>query len=78
RRKTLRAALAPWAGGAAQAEAVCRAAGVESGARGETLGVADFARLAAARLAAGVGPGQASDEASSQARAGAGDRGNGS
>jgi len=52
RRKTLRAALAGWAGSAAAAERVLRAAGVDPGARGETLTVADFARIAAARLPA--------------------------
>ncbi|MDQ1650480.1 MAG: rRNA (adenine1518-N6/adenine1519-N6)-dimethyltransferase [Frankiaceae bacterium] len=48
RRKTLRAALAGWAGSAAEAETRLRAAGVDPGARGEALTVADFARLAAA------------------------------
>ncbi|WP_062216508.1 16S rRNA (adenine(1518)-N(6)/adenine(1519)-N(6))-dimethyltransferase RsmA [Streptomyces sp. NBRC 109706] len=46
RRKTLRAALAGWAGSPAAAEAACRAAGVPPTARGEALTVADFARLA--------------------------------
>ena len=49
RRKTLRAALARWAGSAADAERILRAAGVDPSARGESLGVADFARIAAAR-----------------------------
>jgi 16S rRNA (adenine1518-N6/adenine1519-N6)-dimethyltransferase len=49
RRKTLRAALAGWAGSAAEAERVLRAAGVDPGARGETLAIADFARIAQAR-----------------------------
>jgi 16S rRNA (adenine1518-N6/adenine1519-N6)-dimethyltransferase len=49
RRKTLRAALAPWAGSPAAAERLLRLAGVDPGARGESLGVADFARIAAAR-----------------------------
>jgi 16S rRNA (adenine1518-N6/adenine1519-N6)-dimethyltransferase len=49
RRKTLRAALAGWAGGAAKAEEYLRAAGVDPTARGETLDVAAFARIAAAR-----------------------------
>ena len=49
RRKTLRAALATWAGSAAEAEHALRAAGVDPGARGETLTVADFARIAEAR-----------------------------
>jgi 16S rRNA (adenine1518-N6/adenine1519-N6)-dimethyltransferase len=48
RRKTLRAALAGWAGSAPEAERLLRAAGIDPGARGESLGVAEFARLAAA------------------------------
>ena len=48
RRKTLRAALAGWAGSAAGAERVLRAAGVDPQARGESLDVAAFARIAAA------------------------------
>jgi 16S rRNA (adenine1518-N6/adenine1519-N6)-dimethyltransferase len=54
RRKTLRAALAPWAGSAAQAGKVLAAAGIDPALRGEALGVTDFARIAAA--------GQARDE----------------
>jgi 16S rRNA (adenine1518-N6/adenine1519-N6)-dimethyltransferase len=46
RRKTLRAALAGWAGSAAAAEQVLRAAGVNPSARGEQLTVGDFARIA--------------------------------
>lgn len=49
RRKTLRAALAGWAGSAAAAEDVLRSAGVDPSARGETLEVTAFARIAAAR-----------------------------
>lgn len=49
RRKTLRAALAGWAGSPAAAEAALRRAGIDPRARGEQLGVADFARLAEAR-----------------------------
>jgi 16S rRNA (adenine1518-N6/adenine1519-N6)-dimethyltransferase len=49
RRKTLRAALADWAGSAAEAERLLRAAGLDPGARGESLDVSQFARLAAAR-----------------------------
>jgi 16S rRNA (adenine1518-N6/adenine1519-N6)-dimethyltransferase len=49
RRKTLRAALAGWAGSAPEAERLLRAAGIDPGARGESLRVAEFARLAAAR-----------------------------
>ena len=48
RRKTLRAALARWAGSAVQAERILLAAGVDPGARGESLAVTDFARIAAA------------------------------
>jgi 16S rRNA (adenine1518-N6/adenine1519-N6)-dimethyltransferase len=49
RRKTLRAALAGWAGSAAEAERLLRAVGVDPGARGEVLGIAEFARIAEAR-----------------------------
>ncbi|MFL6139571.1 MAG: 16S rRNA (adenine(1518)-N(6)/adenine(1519)-N(6))-dimethyltransferase RsmA [Frankiaceae bacterium] len=49
RRKSLRAALAPWAGSPAAAEAALRAAGVDPSARGESLDVAAFARIAAHR-----------------------------
>ncbi|MDR2564931.1 MAG: 16S rRNA (adenine(1518)-N(6)/adenine(1519)-N(6))-dimethyltransferase RsmA [Bifidobacteriaceae bacterium] len=48
RRKTLRAALAGLAGGPARAEAALRAAEIDPSARGETLAVTDFARLAVA------------------------------
>jgi 16S rRNA (adenine1518-N6/adenine1519-N6)-dimethyltransferase len=48
RRKTLRAALAGWAGSADEAERRLRAAGIDPSARGEVLGVEDFARLAGA------------------------------
>ena len=53
RRKTLRAALAGWAGSAADAERILRAAGVDPGARGEALGVAEFARIAQAATIGG-------------------------
>ncbi|GAB2598416.1 16S rRNA (adenine(1518)-N(6)/adenine(1519)-N(6)) -dimethyltransferase RsmA [Streptomyces capparidis] len=46
RRKTLRAALANWAGSAAAAESALVAAGIPPQARGESLTVAEFARLA--------------------------------
>jgi 16S rRNA (adenine1518-N6/adenine1519-N6)-dimethyltransferase len=49
RRKTLRAALSGWAGSAAEAERLLRAADIDPGARGESLGVTEFARLAAVR-----------------------------
>jgi len=48
RRKTLRAALAGWAGSAAEAERLLRAADVDPAARGERLTIADFARIGAA------------------------------
>jgi 16S rRNA (adenine1518-N6/adenine1519-N6)-dimethyltransferase len=47
RRKTLRAALAGWAGSADAAGELLRAAGLSPSARGEQLDVTDFARLAA-------------------------------
>jgi 16S rRNA (adenine1518-N6/adenine1519-N6)-dimethyltransferase len=59
RRKTLRAALSPWAGSPAASEATLRAAGVDPRARGEQLTVADFARIAAARSGT---PGASSDD----------------
>jgi 16S rRNA (adenine1518-N6/adenine1519-N6)-dimethyltransferase len=49
RRKTLRAALAGWAGTAAIAEQLLRTAGVDPSARGEQLTAEDFARICAAR-----------------------------
>jgi 16S rRNA (adenine1518-N6/adenine1519-N6)-dimethyltransferase len=51
RRKTLRAALTGWAGSPAAAEQALRAAGIDPSARGETLSVGDFARLAEHRPA---------------------------
>jgi len=52
RRKTLRAALSGWAGSAAQAEQILRGAGIDPSARGEQLGIAEFARIAeSARVA---------------------------
>ncbi|MBJ7453270.1 MAG: 16S rRNA (adenine(1518)-N(6)/adenine(1519)-N(6))-dimethyltransferase RsmA [Blastococcus sp.] len=47
RRKSLRAALARWAGSPAAAETRLRAAGIDPATRGEQLSVTDFARLAA-------------------------------
>jgi 16S rRNA (adenine1518-N6/adenine1519-N6)-dimethyltransferase len=49
RRKTLRAALAGWAGSAERAGELLVAAGIDPKTRGEQLDVHDFARLAAAR-----------------------------
>lgn len=61
RRKALRAALAAWAGSAAAAERVLTAAGIDPRARGESLDVAAFTRLAATRT-------QGSGEVSAHAR----------
>jgi 16S rRNA (adenine1518-N6/adenine1519-N6)-dimethyltransferase len=47
RRKSLRAALAGWAGSPARAEERLRAAGVEPTVRGEALGIEAFAAIAA-------------------------------
>ncbi len=54
RRKTLRSALAGWAGSAEAAEQALRAAGVDPRARGEMLGVEQYARVAEQRP--GVAP----------------------
>ena len=54
RRKTLRAALAGWAGSPARSEEVLRAAGVDPGARGEALDVEAFTRVAAQASQAGI------------------------
>jgi 16S rRNA (adenine1518-N6/adenine1519-N6)-dimethyltransferase len=55
RRKTLRAALATWAGTPAQAEEVLVAAGVDPRTRGEQLDVTAFAAIAAARAVSRAG-----------------------
>jgi 16S rRNA (adenine1518-N6/adenine1519-N6)-dimethyltransferase len=52
RRKTLRAALAGWAGSPAAAEAVLTRAGVASGARGESLTMEEFVAIAASGVRA--------------------------
>lgn len=52
RRKTLRSALSGWAGSAARAEALLRAAGVDPQARGEQCSIGQFAAIAAARATA--------------------------
>lgn len=49
RRKTLRAALTRWAGGAEAAEQALRAAGVDPRLRGERLAIGEYAAIAAAR-----------------------------
>ena len=48
RRKTLRAALAGWAGTPAAAEAVLRRVGLDPSLRGEALSITQFAQIAAA------------------------------
>ena len=53
RRKMLRSALAGWAGSASAAVDALTRAGVDPRARGETLGVEDYVRIAAARSALG-------------------------
>ena len=45
RRKTLRAALATWAGSADRAAEILTSAGVDPGARGETLTVSDYVSI---------------------------------
>jgi len=55
RRKTLRAALAGWAGGPAKAEEILVAAGVSPQERGESLSVGQFAAIAAAAKLSGYG-----------------------
>lgn len=61
RRKTVRSALARWAGGRDQVDGLLAAAEVDPRSRAETLAVADFVRLAAARNGegrpAGTSPG---------------------
>jgi 16S rRNA (adenine1518-N6/adenine1519-N6)-dimethyltransferase len=49
RRKMLRSALSRWLPDRERLDAVLRAAEVDPGARGEVLGIADFARIAGAR-----------------------------
>jgi 16S rRNA (adenine1518-N6/adenine1519-N6)-dimethyltransferase len=51
RRKTLRAALASWAGSADAAERVLRDAGVDPALRGEAIGVRQYIQIAAAARA---------------------------
>jgi len=48
RRKTLRSALAPWAGSAQAAERVLRQAGVDPTLRGEAIGIDQYIRIALA------------------------------
>jgi 16S rRNA (adenine1518-N6/adenine1519-N6)-dimethyltransferase len=62
RRKTLRSTLKEMAGSAAAAEAALAHAGVDPMARGEVLGVEDFARIAEG-LALGAPAGEPRDDA---------------
>jgi 16S rRNA (adenine1518-N6/adenine1519-N6)-dimethyltransferase len=55
RRKTLRAALAAWAGGPAAAESVLRAAGVDPTLRGERLELSQFVCIARQRARQSAG-----------------------
>jgi len=71
RRKTLRAALARWAGSPASAEAICRDAGVDPAARGESLDVDAFVALATAGAAARGTGGAAGDRHAGVRRGGA-------
>ncbi|WP_193106177.1 16S rRNA (adenine(1518)-N(6)/adenine(1519)-N(6))-dimethyltransferase RsmA [Brachybacterium sp. FME24] len=48
RRKTLRAALATWAGSPSRSEEILRAAGIDPSARGETLEIEQFRAIARA------------------------------
>jgi ribosomal RNA small subunit methyltransferase A len=50
RRKTLRAALAGWAGSAAAAEVALRRADIDPRTRGEQLDIAEFARIASSHV----------------------------
>jgi len=54
RRKTLRRALAPLAGGPDRAEAALRAAGIDPSERGERLDATDFAALTEALVTVGA------------------------
>ncbi|KUL49759.1 16S rRNA methyltransferase [Streptomyces sp. NRRL F-4489] len=60
RRKTLRAALAGWAGSARAAEAALVAAGVSPQARGESLAIESFIAIAENKAAADAAAGQES------------------
>ncbi|MFD4039465.1 hypothetical protein ACFWRP_20150, partial [Streptomyces sp. NPDC058605] len=62
RRKTLRAALAGWAGSAAAAEEALVAAGVSPQARGEALTVEEFVRIAEHKAAPAEPPARPADQ----------------
>src|SRR5699024_6326013 len=81
RRKTLRAALANWAGSAAEAEQILRRAGIDPATRGERLAVEDFVAIVAARqerTTAGVASGAGAGTAGPASGAGAPPRAAGS
>ncbi|WP_042407763.1 16S rRNA (adenine(1518)-N(6)/adenine(1519)-N(6))-dimethyltransferase RsmA [Streptacidiphilus carbonis] len=71
RRKTLRAALAGWAGSAAAAEQALTAAGIDFRLRGETLTVEQFARIAEAKPAVNSAAGGPAESAAGGASDGA-------
>jgi 16S rRNA (adenine1518-N6/adenine1519-N6)-dimethyltransferase len=64
RRKTLRAALAGWAGSAPEAERLLRQAGIDPSSRGEQHGIAAFAAIAEAAAASPGRPGAPAARAS--------------
>jgi 16S rRNA (adenine1518-N6/adenine1519-N6)-dimethyltransferase len=72
RRKTLRAALAPWAGSAGAAEQVLRKAGIDPARRGESLDVAEFVRIAQAKPPATAGGEEGMGDAGPRGRPGSG------
>ncbi|MQY04032.1 16S rRNA (adenine(1518)-N(6)/adenine(1519)-N(6))-dimethyltransferase RsmA [Actinomadura macrotermitis] len=75
RRKTLRAALAGWAGSAAAAEEALRAAGVDPRTRGEALDVASFALIAQYRPGGGEDRNKAEDHGEADGARGGDGRG---
>ncbi len=62
RRKTLRAALASWAGSPQAAEAALVAAGIDPRTRGEQLDVHQFAAIASAHAASAPSPGSVAEQ----------------
>lgn len=70
RRKTLRAALAGWAGSAPRAEEALVAADVDPRTRGEQLTTADYVRIAEAARGLGIGQGFEPRQDSRRARPG--------
>jgi 16S rRNA (adenine1518-N6/adenine1519-N6)-dimethyltransferase len=70
----LRSALASWAGSPAAATEILTAAGVDPTARGETLDVTAFVRIATAGASARAARPQAGDQQQHGHQAGDGDR----